>query len=564
MHFKSTTRMLLLAIFIPFAAQAQTSSPPAILSVPHMTEDQVADQLRQATTPIYDTPPTMTLVPHSPQAHPGKIWLVATDSGLHVWGKVEAGEQGFHWPEEQSEMLSSDHIEVWLATEPEVQMPQIGWGNQFGQIKLDSAKDCTARLSEENNAASDEVRECVRWYDRQPQYRKYLERLFIRQWLVAGQGSPSCCVPQTGHWFEDFASTAWSNLSTSFFKEDRPAILQPKSEDGFQADMNDQLLQEIRKDAQGNPVTLNVRSGYLFHLFIPYTAFPPAQQLKLTDLYFAVDVFSAAPLGQTSRKMGDYATTAPDRQWGKPATFNHLQLAAPRTFSISPCQYKPEQTDLYDESHPAWYFLTAPGQDSDLNSTFALIDPAGGYMYEPTSVSPQAVEARYFWKKLANGATLCGPNLAWRKGAAIKRTDFPIDEKSLREKTLPDGWTLLRSGPTTRTLSAFGSGQCGACTMMDLDFFAVSPQGDVSPALRIDQSLSGQGDSPQAADLTIAPDWKRITLFLEYEDYQEKNPDPGWTSVTYCLNGHEYQKCDESKKAMPPDPPHFKELRGDN
>jgi hypothetical protein len=47
-----------------------------------------------------------------------------------------------------------------------------------------------------------------------------------------------------------------------------------------------------------------------------------------------VDVFSSATDGH---KTGDYSSTSALRQWGKPATFNHLRLAAPRTFSVTPC-----------------------------------------------------------------------------------------------------------------------------------------------------------------------------------------------------------------------------------
>ena len=70
--------------------------------------------------------------------------------------------------------------------------------------------------------------------------------------------------------------------------------------------------------------------------------------------------------------------------------------------------------------------------------------------------------------------------------------------------------------------------------------------------------------SPQAADLAIAPDWKQITLYLEYEDDEQKDPSRTGTSTTYCLEGHAYEKCGESKQAKAPEPANFKELSGDN
>ena len=176
-------------------------------------------------------------------------------------------------------------------------------------------------------------------------------------------------------------------------------------------------------------------------------------------------------------------------------------------------------------------------------------------MYEPARVSPETNQLTYFWKQLTNGASVCGPNLAWRHGESIKRTKFVVDGKYFEAKTLPDGWSLIRSGPFTTTHSSFGSGQCGSCQIMGFDLFAVSPHGDITSALNIDQDLSGMGGSPQAADLTIAPDWKRILLYMEFEDDQQNDPETIWTSTTYCLEGHTYQQCGTSKHAKAPIPP---------
>ena len=112
----------------------------------------------------------------------------------------------------------------------------------------------------------------------------------------------------------------------------------------------------------------------------------------------------------------------------------------------------------------------------------------------------------------------------------MKRTKFWVDEKYFETKTLPDGWGLVRSGPLTRPHSPFGSGQCGSCEIVDFDLFAVSPQGEITSALNIDQDLSGMFGSPQASDLAIAPDWKQITLYLEYEDDEQKDPKPNWAA----------------------------------
>ena len=531
-------------------AQAQTGAQTSDAVI-------VSNATLQETIPgspnVYATPPTFTVTAHSPQSHPGRIWLRSTDDGLHIWGKVQVEEQGFHWPEQKSEMLSSDHIELWLATSPDVPMPAVGWGNQFGAEELASAKDCTGQKDTPVDDAS-AVKTCERWYSQQLQYRQYLQRLFVRQWLIAGGQFKT-------HSFEEFATAAYAGLSANLFRDDLPVLLQPKPDDGLVVEVGREDRQETRHNAAGYSYQTGQQIGYNFHIFIPYTSFPPAWQLKLTDLYLMVDVFSSAPDGH---KMGDYSTTAPSRQWGKPSTFNHVRLASPRRFSITPCDDKPEQSDLYDKRYESWFFPTPPGKSSDLRSSFSLINPAGGYMYAPAGVSPEVTQRTYFWKELANGAKVCGPDLAWRRGDTIKRTKFSIEEKYFETKPLPDGWSLLCSGPFTTTHSAFGSGACGSCEILGFNLFAISPQGDITSALNIDQDLSGMDGSPQAADLAVAPDWKRITLYRDYEDKEETDSKSNWTSTTYCLEGHVYHQCGASKQARPPEPANFKELREDN
>jgi hypothetical protein len=99
-----------------------------------------ATEVQRAYQDIYATPPTLPLIGKSPEAHRGNVWLRSTDEGLHIWGKVERGEQEIQWPRLRSEMLSADHIEVWLAASPDPTMPAVGWGNQFGMSELTSAQ----------------------------------------------------------------------------------------------------------------------------------------------------------------------------------------------------------------------------------------------------------------------------------------------------------------------------------------------------------------------------------------------------------------------------------------
>lgn len=548
-HARPSLACLLLAL-CTLAAHAQTTPVPA-----------ATPQDLRATSDIFSTPPTFTLIQHTPDAHPGSVWLRSTPEGLHLWLKVQADEQGFRWPVQKSEMLSSDHIELWLAASPSVPMPPIGWGNQFGMTTLNSEKDCQGQTDEHTGDAATGVRNCLRWYAEQLQYRQSLRRLFVRQWLISGFNfGPG----NGGNVFEDFATSAYANLRTQLFDSALPKLLAPKPDDGLTFESNRLARTEVRHDAAGNPYNYYPQTGYTAHIFIPYTAFPPAQQFTLRDLYLMLDVFSSAPDGQ---KQGAWSTTSPDRRWGQPESFNHIQLQSPQHFSITPCDAAPDTSSMFGENSTAWFFPVLPpkgSSDSLLTSTFTLNNPVQGYLYDPGGQSPEADESTYYSRPLATGATLCGPALAWRKGNQIKRSKLTADPTNLATKTLPDGWTLVQSGPFTTTLSPLGSGQCGACPVMNFTMFAVSPTGDIASALDVGPVLSGEGDNPDAADLTIDPNWQRITAFFETTDYTQTPAPSNWTSTTYCLVAHTYKQCAASDKATPPNPPHFPELRNGN
>jgi hypothetical protein len=544
---------LLLCVLVTIAAHAQT----AVVAVTAATPRELNPNSPQT---IYSTPPTLTLIQHTPDAHPGSVWLRSTPEGLHIWLKVQADEQDFRWPQQKSEMLSSDHIELWLAASPSVPMPPVGWGNQFGMTTLNSEKDCQDQTDSHTGDAATGARNCVRWYAEQFQYRQSLRRLFVRQWLIAG---PDLSDFKT-HTFEEFASSAYTTLRAELFDAALPKLLAPNAEDGLVAEFGTQGRPEIHHNAANQPYTYNHQTGYTAHIFIRYNAFPPSQQFTLRDLYLMVDVFSNAPTGQ---KQGAWSTTSPNRRWGQPETFNHIQLQSPQHFSITPCDAVPHQADLYGDDFKPWFFPTQPTKDSRdplLTSTFALINPEQGYLYDPGGESPEADGATYYSHPLATGAILCGPALAWRKGDQIKRSKLYADPTNLGTKTPPDGWTLVQSGPLTTTLSPFGSGECGACPVMNLDLFAISPTGDITSAFNLDQVLSGEGDNPDSADLTLTPDWQHITAFFETTDYAQTPAVSNWTSTTYCLSAHTYKQCASSDKATPPKPANFPELRGDN
>ena len=75
--------------------QAQVPQNPPIqyraVSIPASTPQQIRDTENygppnQTPLAVYNMSPTLTLIPHSPNAHPGQIWIRTAEDGLHVWG----------------------------------------------------------------------------------------------------------------------------------------------------------------------------------------------------------------------------------------------------------------------------------------------------------------------------------------------------------------------------------------------------------------------------------------------------------------------------------------------
>ena len=310
---------------------------------------------------ILSTPPTFTLQPKTPTAHPGSIWVRSTPEGLHLWGRISLEGSTPRWPRQKSEVLASDHIEVWLAAEDTVPLPPIGWGNQFGQFHLKSSAEC---LDLNTDAPSRQAAQhlCELWFAQQTAYRRTLPRLFARQWLLADG-------PGGSHVFEDFAATADRTLAATLFRDDQPTPLAPPPDDSVTAQFSAEYSQD--------PGKKSYQTAYTFHLVLPYSAFPPTRQFTLANLSLMVDVFTAAPDGS---KMGAFSTTSSDRQWGKPATFNHVRLLAPPTYAITPCHANPVQTDLFGATYLSWFF---PNASPNITSTFASSTPQ-----EATSTIP--------------------------------------------------------------------------------------------------------------------------------------------------------------------------------
>lgn len=479
-------------------------------------------------------PATVNLIPQSSDGRVGRIWITSSSDGLLVEGEVEGAEPD--WPANPGEMLAKDHVEVWLAASPKVTLPPIGWGNQFGEQDLASEAGCDQVSDQKIDTAA-----CRAWFQEQVRYREQFRRLFVRQWLVSGDRAPNS---YSGHVVEAFAHPAMLEITSKFF----PDVY---AQDAIAPAWNDHVSMSV---TPGVPAP----AAYTFRVEIPYSAFPPVPSLDVSDVWLMVDVFSPPAAG---KKIGAFSTTAAHRKWGDPATFNHLRIEQPLRIQVSPCAYPLVQKDVYGKPQPTFVYPvpngTAPGGRVMLDKVTVVLNPAEGYLYAPGGASPKAEVRQLFSQRTSDGGYACGPQLAYAKGAVAARTDQLIHKEGFDTKVLPDGWTLVKTGPRA-DYSTFGSGQCGACPRAELEVYAISPKGDVEPALKTYELV---GNDTVAADFDFAADWSKAVYY-----HQQAIPATGeggaWTADTYCLQGHAYKPCGTKPNATPPNPPRVKELRG--
>jgi hypothetical protein len=476
-----------------------------------------------------NNPPDITLVPHGAGARSGHLWInTAYDRQLYIVGKVDGGQPEF--PRNKMQMLTMDHVEIWLAANTDIDLPKIGWGDQFGDVTLPEGEDSCGEWAKQIGDAGDGEKKCRDWAVKQARYRPYLKRLFLRQWLV----TPDYAV-------ESYATPAYEEIQKQFsgLGDKIPEILKPRG-----------VVQMYLFPEQ---------SGYSFEIVIPFEALPPLPSLRPGDFYLEVDVFKAAPPG---KKMGDYSASSSARVYGKPETFNLLRLEPPLFFSLTPCDLPLTGTDKREGYHPAWFIPAGgpvPRYESDV---FIIVNDPAGYRYEPAGLSPTVRTTHYFWQSAGPGEWVCGPHLTYRKGNQSASFPYTLNPDGFETKRFPGGQLLVKTGPRV-WFSEFGSGQCGACSRTDLRVIGLNRDMNINAVLTLGEVIN----TPRlfSQDFTVSQDWSRITEF----DLQgnEENLPGSWSSTSWCLKQdsktlvYAYEKCGEKEDVQPPDPPILKELR---
>lgn len=514
-------------------ARAQDVAPPIIV------RPAATAKLPEPITDFTSIPPDINLIPQGEGARHGAVWVRTAGEGLLVAGKVDGGPPTF--PKAKSEILSKDHVEIWLAGAPEVEMPQLGWTDYFGGTYLPKGTESCADI-EWGQDQSETEKKCRDWADRQLNYRKYLSRLFVRQWLVApGLSSESFATPAYGEILKRFGG------EQEVYVNDGPRLLEPRGE----------VRTWIFRDG----------SGYSFEIFVPFTALPPLSSLKLSELYLLVDVFGPPPSG---RKTGAYSTSSAARVYGETKTFNRVRLDEPVIYRLTPCNLPLLGMDMTQElseqppSHAAWFVPSSKSASSYEAETFALINDIVPSRNEPGGPSPGIRLTHYFWNRVGPQEWICGPPLSHQDHGQSESFSFVVSKEGFGTKRLPEGELLIKNGP--RVYNWGSNSQCGACPRTELAIYDLGKNGKIFEALRLDATIDGTQILSQ--DFGLSADWARVTRFDQGMNDDDKTD--FWSSTTYCLaldtekyetSAHIYKPCGHRKNVQPPNPPVLKELR---
>jgi hypothetical protein len=535
---RSTSTGIIIWALLSFGFPTRGQSGPTI-PVPHLDPGRLGSPgFRFAN----DIPQLVNLIPSGDGARSGHIWVGDTGKSLRILGVVDGGQPD--WPKDKNTILSKDHVEVWLAGPDDVQLPPLEWGSEH--IDAKTPDECKFDPSTPGTE-DDEVQKCETWFDAQRTYRAALNRLFVRQWILAeGQSA------------ETFASPAYEAIAGEY----------GAPSDGVDAPQypnRDLSVLKPHGDVRFRSIVRPGIPGYRFEIDIPYASFPPLHRTELSDMRLMIDVFSAAPPG---RREGAYSTTSATRAYGKPETFGLFHLDTSIVFQTSPCRSPLESEKYvntlgYAEKFPAW-FIPAMRTPHGYQTDAFLV---GLWRDQDIEISPMIFPFHYFWRSLGTSEWVCGPDLAYRKGNTIRsfsmsvaevfgpgQADKNVAEVGFEVKRRLNGQILIKVGP--RLSGTGGMGQCGGCPWSDLSILGIDGDSNLITLLSLRKQIDG--DSISSQDFSISPDWSRV---VEY-DATGEDGERIWSSVTYCLRRGRYEQCGVEKKGVkPPYPAFFKQLR---
>lgn len=446
------------------------------------------------------------------------LWVGQVAEGIVVAAEIRSGVD----PDERTT------LRVGLRGGGEIALPPIGWGHQFGFVTLEEPADCSEHEFVGDAAA------CEVWFARQQDFRAGLTPLFEREWRLT--------LASPGEIPEARATAAYAGLPETA----RAAIAS--------------LAPRGRPLARTRPI-VGTEGGVGIELLIPWSAFPPVPATRLAGLYLALDwIDPAAPAGDPESIL---------RAGLRP-------LQKPLDHVITPCRYGLEGVLIPGGdgrySRPASdgavpYMI--PEGSGDLRSLIVLDNVAEGYLYDPTvdTWSPAAFEPEFEVMDIGRGERICTPILAFaRDGEPVGGADWTetgegdwfglqVDPREVDVRRLDDGDLLVKSGARV-AWSYFGSGQCGGCPRVGLDFYHISRRtGTITPALRF---LGVAEPTVRDIEIEVSDDWRTVTIYQSEPRFDGNEIELDWRLTRYCLTESveaplAYETCAEETSVAEPD-----------
>ncbi len=409
-------------------------------------------------------------------------------------------------------------IYLWLKDSKDLNLPPIGWGNQFGHNTLNTQDSCLSEKADNTHQIVDNIDECKKWYQKQIKFREEFKKLFVRQWQMNSD--------TVG---EKYASVAYSALSD--YTKDNLKTLRPTSTPTIKFSDN------------------KINGDYTFEIHIPWESLPPMSSLTLKD----INIFIS--LSDLEEKDIKYQT---------------MTLPSSREYYITSCKY--ELGNNYGVSKPIFSDLAVPyiipSKNLNINKTIMIDNTTDGYQYDPnaSSTSPTAYEIdNYFEKNISRGETICGSQLSFIKNNKIIKTDISVSSTTLGIKHISNDEILVKNGPYS-FYSYYGVGQCGMCVRGALNITYMNMLTGTSTTSYNFYTVFDAND----VDFVISPDWKKLIKYEfgpKEEAVDRYDSDKYiWTSISYCYNdtAHIYEECASNKNATPPSPRHFSPKLDDN
>lgn len=456
------------------------------------------------------------------------IWMGQIDNGLVLAGEVYGEDP--QWPSGQFVPRTGEHLAVWISDGAYLELPPIGWGHQFGYEYLNSEEDCeqlgSSRDVEKTRKQKDE---CRQWFLEQAEYRKPFKKLFVRKY----EATPNNVV-------ENYATPVFDSLSDDM--KDSLSLLRPT-----------EVLPQMKTQA-GNSDNV----AYSFEFLIPWESLPPVSTLDVESFHILVHVCRA----NYSEAGCDWGH---EREYGEIGPFSVVTIPQPRQYVLTSCNYDLQAVGVrlhekgeklfavsikpLSDSAKTYFF---PNKDLNLQAVFAVDNPSTGYAYEPFGHSPIVAETKYFERKLGHNEFLCGPLMRYKNdGDVVESTGYIEDKRIVETKKLPNGDLLIKRGPIEE-FSAYGSGQCGACPRVSLDFYYVDMQNEAIE--RIYNYYNLVGNEFNDIDIFVSDDWRTVSIYENRwnDDYINTT----WNLTTLCYQGssQSYQRCGEETSVPEPSP----------